>query len=121
MACVGGKCMLTSQVRRLREAGMDAMDAGDLDQAETLLRQSVTLAENEAGLDVVTANASYRLALTLHKAGRHDEAAEEFEKALTLARGRAGCGSKLYQTILGHFAAALPARAIPDLACAVGE
>lgn len=59
MACVGGKCMLTSQVRRLRlEAGMDAMDAGDLAQAETLLRQSVTLAENEAGLDVVTANAS---------------------------------------------------------------
>jgi tetratricopeptide (TPR) repeat protein len=113
--------MLMSQVRQLREAGMGAMQAGDLGQAESYLRQSVTLAENEAGLDVVTANAAYRLALTLHRAGRHDEAGEQFEKALTLARARAGCGSKLYKTILGHFAQALPARVTPEHACAVGE
>ena len=121
MACTGGKCLLTSKVRKLRETGMDAMASGDLGQAEELLRQSVELGETDGGLDVVTANSAYRLALTLHEAGRPDEAADQFEKALTLARGRAGCGSKLYQKILGHFAQALPSRAVPDLACAVGE
>lgn len=113
--------MLSGKVRRLREAGMDAMASGDLGGAETYLRQSVELAETDGGLDVVTANSAYRLAMTLHQAGRADEAAEQFEKALTLARGRAGCGSKLYKTILGYFAEALPDRALPDLACAVGE
>lgn len=121
MACTGGKCMLSGQVRQLREAGMSALGSGDLDQAESYLRQSVELAETDGGLDVVTANSAYRLAMTLHQAGRPDEAADQFEKALTLARGRAGCGSKLYKTILGHFAEALPARALPDRACAVGE
>ena len=121
MACTGGKCMLSGQVRQLREAGMDALRTGDLGEAEAYLRRSVALAETDAGLDVVTANAAYRLALALHQSGQHDEAAQQFEKALTLARGRAGCGSKLYKTILGHFAEALPARAYPDQACAVGE
>jgi tetratricopeptide (TPR) repeat protein len=121
MACTGGKCLLTSKVRKLRETGMEAMASGDLHQAEELLRRSVALAETDAGLDVVTANSAYRLALALHQSGQHDEAAQQFEKALTLARGRAGCGSKLYKTILGHFAEALPARAYPDQACAVGE
>ena len=121
MACTGGKCMLSGRVRQLRQAGMSALDIGDLDQAESFLRQSVELAETDNGLDVVTANSAYRLAMTLHQAGRGDEAADQFEKALALARGRAGCGSKLYQTILGHFAAALPSRAYPDRECAVGE
>lgn len=121
MACTGGKCLLTSKVRKLRETGMEAMASGDLRQAEELLRQSVELGETDGGLDVVTANSAYRLALALHEAGRADEAAGQFEKALTLARGRAGCGSKLYQTIYGHFAAALPDRADPEWACAVGQ
>jgi tetratricopeptide (TPR) repeat protein len=111
MACTNGKCVLSGNVRRLREAGMDAYNEGDLGKAEVLLRQSVELSEVGGGLDVTTANSAYRLALTLHEAGRHDEAAEQFEKALTLVRERAGCASKLYKTILGHFAQAIPVRA----------
>ncbi len=116
MACTNGKCVLCGQVRQLREAGMEALRQGDVEQAETLLRRCVDMSE-DGGLDVVTANAAYRLALALHEAGRVDEAAGQFERALELVRQRAGCDSKLYKTILGHFAQALPEQA---LALAVG-
>jgi len=95
---------------------MAAFRAGETGQAETLLRQAVDAAEAGGGINVVTAQSTYKLALVLHEAGRHDEAAEQFEKALALVRGRAGCGSKLYRTILGEFAQALSVRA-----CAVGQ
>ncbi|EHJ48214.1 hypothetical protein DFW101_2208 [Solidesulfovibrio carbinoliphilus subsp. oakridgensis] len=121
MACTNGKCELSSSVRQLREAGMDALRDGDVDQAENLLRRSVAMSEAGGGVATATANSVYRLGLALHEAGRQDEAAAEFEKALTLVRDRAGCGSKLYQTILGHFARALPARAHPAWDCAVGQ
>ncbi len=119
MACTNGKCELSGHVRRLREAGMDALREGDVDQAEDLLRRSVALSEAGGGVSTATANSVYRLGLALHEAGRQDEAAAEFEKALTLVRDRAGCGSKLYQTILGQFAQVLPARAHPAWDCAV--
>lgn len=121
MACSGGKCELSGNVRRLREAGMDALRDGDVGQAEDLLRRSVALSEAGGGVATATANSVYRLGLALHEAGRQEEAAMEFEKALTLVRNRAGCGSKLYQTILGHFAKALPARAHSAWDCAVGQ
>jgi tetratricopeptide (TPR) repeat protein len=111
MACTNGKCVLAGNVRRLREAGMEALRAGDAGEAEALLRRSVEASEHGGCLDVSTAHSTYRLALALNQTGRYDEAAEQFEKALTLARGRAGSGSKLYKTILGHFAQTLPARA----------
>ncbi len=116
MACKDGKCELSGRVRRLREAGMDALRAGEVEQAETLLRQSVDVSEAGGGINVVTAQSTFQLARVLHEAGRHDEAAEQFEKALALVRGRAGCGSRLYRTILGEFAQTLAVRA-----CAVGE
>ena len=117
MACTNGKCELSASVRQLREAGMEALKHGDLEGAEALLRRSVALSENGGGVETATAHSVFRLGLALHEAGRSDEAAEEFEKALTLVRNRAGCGSKLYQNILGHFAAVLPARA-PAWECA---
>lgn len=121
MACVGGKCELSGNVRRLRDAGMEALRGGDVDQAEDLLRRSVALSEAGGGVTTATANSVYRLGLALHEAGRTDEAAREFEKALTLVRDRAGCGSRMYQTILGHFAKVLPERAHPAWDCAVGQ
>ncbi len=107
MACENGKCALTGEVRKLRDAGIAALRAGDVGQAESLLRRSVALSEDGGGLDVSTAHSAYRLALALHRADHHDEAARHFEKAMALARQRAGCGSKLYRTILGHFARSL--------------
>lgn len=122
MACTNGKCELAGIVRRLREAGMDALREGDVGQAEELLRESVVLSEEGGALDVSTANSVYRLGLALSEAGRIDEAVTQFEKALALVRERAGCGSKLYKTILGHFSAALPGRAPAwEYDCAVGE
>lgn len=120
MACTNGKCELSGNVRRLREAGMEALRGGDADQATALLRRSVALSEAGGGVVTATAHSVYRLGMALYEAGRQDEAAREFEKALTLVRDRAGCGSKLYQKILGHFAKALPARAHPAWDCAVG-
>lgn len=120
MACTNGKCELAGNVRRLREAGMDALREGDAGRAEGLLRRSVELSEAGGGVATATANSTYRLALALHKAGRHDESAQHFEKALTLVRDRAGCGSKLYQKILDQFAAVMPSRALPAWACVVG-
>jgi len=107
MACENGKCALAAQVRKYRDEGMEALKAGDLEQAETLLRRSLNLSEIGGGLDVGAAQSGYRLALTLARAKRHDEAASHFEKALSLARGRAGSRSKLYRTILGHFSRSL--------------
>jgi Flp pilus assembly protein TadD len=117
MACTNGKCELSSNVRQLREAGMEALHQGDVTGAEALLRRSVALSEAGGGVETATAHSVYRLGMALHEAGRTEEAAREFEKALTLVRDRAGCGSKLYRTILGHFAEALPARA-PEWECA---
>lgn len=117
MACTNGKCELSSNVRQLREAGMEALHHGDTQGAEALLRRSVALSESGGGVETATAHSVFRLGLALNEAGRTEEAAREFEKALTLVRRRAGCGSKLYQTILGHFAAALPSRA-PEWECA---
>jgi len=111
MACTGGKCVLSGNVRRLRVAGMEALQEGKMEQAETLLRQAVALSEAGGGVNVATAHSTYQLAVALHEAGRSDEAAEQFVKALELVRSRAGRGSKLYKTILGSFAQALPARA----------
>ena len=117
MACVNGKCRLASSVRELREAGMDALAGGDLEGAEALLRRSVAMSEAGGGVTTATAHSVYRLGQALHAAGKHDEAAEQFEKALWLVRERAGCGSKLYQKILRLFAEAMPARA-PEWECA---
>ena len=117
MACTNGKCELSSSVRQLREAGLEALDRGDMEGAEALLRRSVALSEKGGGVNTATAHSVFRLGQALHEAGRADEAAREFEKALTLVRERAGCGSKLYQTILGHFAEILPGRA-PAWECA---
>ena len=111
MACVNGKCQLASSVRELREAGMDALRDGDVGGAEALLRRSVAMSEAGGGVSTATAHSVYKLGLALHAAGRPDEAAEQFEKALALVRERAGCASKLYKTILGHFAQAIPVRA----------
>lgn len=116
MACVNGKCQLAAGVRELREAGMDALRGGDVDGAEALLRRSVALSEAGGGVTTATAHSVYRLGLALHAAGRPDEAAEQFEKALWLVRERAGCNSKLYQKILSQFARILPTRA-PQFAC----
>lgn len=119
MACTNGKCELASNVRRLREAGMEALRDGDVDEAEDLLRRSVRLSEDGGGVATATAHSVYRLGLALHEAGRFEEAADAFEKALALVRERAGCGSKLYQKILGQFARVMPARA-PAWECAAG-
>ena len=117
MACVNGKCQLSSSVRQLREAGMDALREGDVLGAEALLRRSVAMSEAGGGVSTATAHSVYRLGLALHAAGRPDEAAEQFGKALTLVRDRAGCGSKLCQKILAQFAAVMPSRA-PEWQCA---
>lgn len=118
MACTNGKCVLAGNVRKLREAGMEALREGDTGQAETLLRRSVELSEASGGVPTATANSTYRLALALHEAGRSNEAAEHFERALALVRDRAGSESKLYRKILCHFAEALLGRAQPEWACA---
>lgn len=97
-------------MRRLRNAGMDALFEGDVPRAEALLRRSLLLSEDSGGMDVSSARSAYRLALALHEAEHHDEAARYFEKALTLVRQRAGSGCKLYKTILGHFARTFTAR-----------
>lgn len=117
MACTNGKCELSSSVRELREAGMEALERGDVGGAEALLRRAIALSEAGGGVETATAHSVYRLGLTLHAAGRTEEAAREFEKALTLVRQRAGCGNKLYQAIFDQFAAVLPALA-PAWACA---
>ncbi|UJX41879.1 tetratricopeptide repeat protein [Desulfovibrio sp. JY] len=111
MACVNGKCQLASSVRQLREAGMEALRDGDMVGAEALLRRSVAMSEAGGGVATATAHSVYKLGMALHAAGRQDEAAEQFEKALWLVRERAGCDSKLYRKILGHFAEAMPSRA----------
>jgi tetratricopeptide (TPR) repeat protein len=110
MACKNGKCELAGRVRYYREAGVEALREGDVTQAEKFLRQAIDLAERDQAVESSVAQAVYRLGLVLHEAGRPDEAANEFEKALDLARARGGSGSKLYRKILGHYAQALPER-----------
>jgi tetratricopeptide (TPR) repeat protein len=112
MACRNGKCELAGRVRYYREAGVEALREGNVVQAEKLLRQAVDLAERDQAVDTSLAHAAYRLGQVLSEAGRPDEAASEFEKALALVRGRAGSDSKLYRKILGHYERALPERAL---------
>ncbi|MDQ7831888.1 MAG: tetratricopeptide repeat protein [Desulfovibrionaceae bacterium] len=107
MACENGVCALSGQVRQLRRAGVEAHQAGDTELAVTLLTRSMDLSRMGGSPEVSTAHSAYRLALVLHEASRFDEAARHFEMALGLARDRAGCGSRLYRTILGDFAQAL--------------
>jgi tetratricopeptide (TPR) repeat protein len=107
MACENGVCALSGQVRQLRREGIEAHLAGDVEQAEALLRRSMDLSRAGGAPDVSTAHTAYRLALVLAAASRHEEAARHFEMALGLARGRAGCGCRLYRAILGDFAQAL--------------
>jgi tetratricopeptide (TPR) repeat protein len=59
------------------EKGIAAFEAGDLEQAETLLRQAVNM---NAALGV----ARSALGRVLAKAGRYEEAAEELREAVTL-------------------------------------
>jgi tetratricopeptide (TPR) repeat protein len=110
MACTNGKCELAGRVRYYREAGVEALREGNVAQAEKLLRQAIDLAERDQAVDISVAQSVYRLGQVLHHAGRHDEAAGEFEKALSLVRARAGSESKLYRKILGHYEQALPER-----------
>jgi len=51
----------------------------------------------------------------LHEAGRPEEAAGEFERALALVRDRGGSDSKLYRKILDHYREVLPERASAGL------
>lgn len=111
MACTNGKCELAGRIRYYREAGMVALREGDLSQAEAQLRLAVALAERDEAVDTTLAQSSYRLGLVLSESGRHDEAAQAFERALALVDGRAGSDSKLYRRILGHYQRALPQRA----------
>ena len=111
MACTNGKCALAGRVRYYREAGMEALRAGDTGQAESLLRRAIDLAERDQAVDITVAHSAYQLGQVLHEAGRADEAAGQFERALTLVAGRAGSQSKLYRKIYGHYEQVLPERA----------
>lgn len=111
MACSGGKCELAGRIRYYREAGMEALREGNLEQAEKQLRLAVDLAVRDEAVDISVAQSAYRLGLVLHQAGRPDEAAGEFTRALSLVEARAGNESKLYQKILGHFEQAMPDKA----------
>ena len=111
MACSGGKCELAGRIRYYREAGMEALREGNLEQAEKQLRLAVDLAVRDEAVDISVAQSAYRLGLVLHEAGRSEEAAGEFERALALVGARAGNQSKLYRKILGHFTTAMPERA----------
>lgn len=110
MACTNGKCELAGRVRYYREAGVEALREGNVAQAEKLLRQAIDLAERDQAVDSSVAQAVYRLGQVLHEAGRPDEAADEFEKALALVRSRAGGESKLYRKIFSHYERAFPER-----------
>lgn len=107
MGCENGACGLRGQVRHLRRAGVEAQLEGDVERAEALLRRSMDLSRHSGAADVSTAHSAWRLALVLAESSRPDEAARHFELALSLTRARAGCGSKLYRTILVDFAQAL--------------
>lgn len=111
MACSGGKCALAGRIRYYREAGMEALREGQVAEAEKLLRLAVDLGERDQAVDTTKAHSIYRLGLVLHEAGRPDEAAGEFERALDLVRNRGGEESKLYRKIFGHYEAVLPDRA----------
>lgn len=111
MACKSGKCQLAGRVRYYREAGMQALRDGDMGQAENMLRRAVDLAERDQAVDITVAQSAYQLGQVLHEAGRADEAAGQFERALTLVRGRAGSESKLYRKMYGHYEQVLPERA----------
>lgn len=111
MACTTGKCELAGRIRYYREAGMEALREGNLTQAEAQLRLAVELAERDEAVDTTLAQSSYRLGLVLSRTGRHDEAADAFERALTLVGSRAGSDSKLYRKIFDHYERALPERA----------
>ena len=71
----------------------------------------VLVGERDQAVDTTKAHSIYRLGLVLHEAGRPDEAAGEFERALDLVRNRGGEESKLYRKIFGHYEAVLPDRA----------
>jgi tetratricopeptide (TPR) repeat protein len=90
---------------------MEALREGNLPEAEAKLRLAVELAERDEAVDISVAQSAYRLGLVLHEAGRPEEAAGEFERALALVGGRAGSESKLYRKILRHYEQALPERA----------
>ena len=111
MACSGGKCAVAGRIRYYREAGMEALREGSVGRAEELLRLAVDLGERDQAVDTAKAHSVYRLGLVLHEAGRPDEAAGEFERALALVRDRGGSDSKLYRKILDHYRQLLPERA----------
>ena len=102
---------MAGRIRYYREAGMEALREGRVGQAEELLRLAVDLGDRDQAVDTTKAHSIYRLGLVLHEAGRPDEAAGEFERALDLVRNRAGRDSKLYRKIFGHYEKALPERA----------
>jgi len=102
---------LAGRIRYYRETGMEALRVGKLEQAEKQLRLAVDLAVRDQAVDISVAQSAYRLGLVLHEAGRPDEAAGEFERALALVGARAGSESKLYRKILGHYAEVMPERA----------
>jgi hypothetical protein len=85
-------------ISSLNKKGMQALNDGDLVQAEVLMRQAL---EKAILLDSQTFQAKIRnnLGLILQSKGSVVEAAHQFFKALTTAEERIGSDNFLYATI----------------------